>query len=227
MPAGFCYYSGFVSRPRWETHIKRTRIKICGITRSEDALYAAELGVDAIGLVFYSKSPRYVTAAEAREVLRGLPPFVSVAGLFMNAQASEIEAVIDQVPLDLLQFHGVETAGFCGHFGLRYIKSIAMMDCPDVAAYMAQFPEAAGFLLDGIRSGEAGGGGIGFDWRKVPAHAARPLILAGGLTPENVAHAVRQTGCYAVDVSSGVEMDKGKKSREKMRAFVEQVRTAS
>lgn len=210
-----------------ETDIKRTRIKICGITRSEDALYAAELGVDAIGLVFYGKSPRYVSAAVAREVLRGLPPFVSVVGLFMNAQASEVEAVLEEVPLDLLQFHGTETAEFCRIFGLRYIKSVAMMDCPDAASYMARFPDAAGFLLDGIRTGEAGGGGTGFDWRKVPADAGRPLILAGGLTPENVAYAVRQTGCYAVDVSSGVEMDKGIKSREKLRAFVEQVRTAS
>lgn len=190
-------------------------------------MYAAELGVDAIGLVFYGKSPRCISVARAQEVLCELPPFVTVVGLFMNAQASEIMTVMDEIPLDLLQFHGVETAGFCGQFGLRYIKSVAMMDCPSAQAYMSEFPDAAGFLLDGVKSGEAGGGGTGFDWRKVPADAGRPLILAGGLTPDNVAHAVRQTGCYAVDVSSGVEMDKGIKSREKMRAFVEQVRTAS
>jgi phosphoribosylanthranilate isomerase len=210
-----------------DTHSKRTRIKICGITRREDALYAAELGVDAIGLVFYGKSPRYVPVARARQAIESLPPFVSVVGLFMNAQVSEVMAIMDEIPLDLLQFHGAETAEFCRQFGLRYIKSIAMMDCPDAAAYMARFPDAAGFLLDGVRSGEAGGGGIGFDWRKVPADTGRSLILAGGLNPGNVAHAVRQTGCYAVDVSSGVEMDKGIKSRDKMRAFVEQVQTAS
>jgi phosphoribosylanthranilate isomerase len=205
----------------------RTRIKICGITRREDALYAAELGVDAIGLVFYRQSPRHLSVAGAREVLRDLPPFVSVVGLFMNAEAAEVADTIQEVPLDLLQFHGRETADYCRPFGLRYIKSVAMMDTPDVKAYIARFPEAAGFLLDAVKAGEAGGGGAVFDWQKVPADAGRPLILAGGLTPENVAHAIRQTGCYAVDVSSGVEMSKGIKSREKMRAFVEQVRTAS
>lgn len=209
------------------TSIKRTRIKICGITRREDALQAAELGVDAIGLVFYQKSPRYISIAKAHEILRELPPFVSVVGLFMNAQASEIKAVLDELPLDLLQFHGTETAEFCRAFGLRYIKSVAMMECPDVRAYLAQFPEAAGFLLDAVRSGEAGGSGTVFDWQKVPADTGRPLILAGGLGPENVAHAIRRTGCYAVDVSSGVEVEKGIKSPQKMRAFVEQVRTAS
>lgn len=207
--------------------IKRTRIKICGITRPEDALYAAELGVDAIGLVFYRQSPRYLSLDRAHAVLRGLPPFVSVVGLFMNADAAEVAAVTDEVPLDLLQFHGLETAQFCGQFGLRYIKSVAMMDTPDVKAYIAQFPEASGFLLDAVKTGEAGGSGTVFDWQQVPADVGHPLILAGGLTPENVAHAVRRTRCYAVDVSSGVEMDKGVKSREKMRIFVEQVRAAS
>jgi phosphoribosylanthranilate isomerase len=206
--------------------IKRTRIKICGIARREDALYASELGVDAIGLVFYRQSPRYLTVDGALEVLRGLPPFVSVVGLFMNADVAAVAAVIDKVPLDLLQFHGGETAEFCRVFGLPYIKSVAMMDSPDVKAYIAQFPEAAGFLLDAVRTGEAGGSGTGFDWRQVPANVGRPLILAGGLNPENVAHAIRQTRCYAVDVSSGVEMDKGIKSPEKMRAFVEQVQKA-
>jgi phosphoribosylanthranilate isomerase len=205
----------------------RTRIKICGITRREDALYAAELGVDAIGLVFYPQSPRYLSAVKAREVLRGLPPFVSVVGLFMNAQAAEVTAIMNEVPLDLLQFHGHETPEFCRAFGLRYIKSVAMMDSPDVKAYMAQFPEAAGFLLDAVKTGQAGGGGSAFDWQKVPANAGRPLILAGGLGTENVAYAIRQTRCYAVDVSSGVEAEKGIKSREKMQAFVEQVQQAS
>ncbi len=205
----------------------RTRIKICGITRREDALYAAELGVDAIGLVFYKQSPRNLTTTKAREVLHGLPPFVSVVGLFMNAEAAEVKAVMREVPLDLLQFHGGETPEFCRAFGLRYIKSVAMMDATDVKAYIARFPEAAGFLLDAVKTGEAGGSGVVFDWQKVPADAGRPLVMAGGLTPENVAHAIGRTGCYAVDVSSGVEMGKGIKSREKMRAFVEQVRTAS
>jgi len=189
-------------------------------------LYAAGLGVDAIGLVFYRQSPRYLSVARAREVLRDLPPFVSIVGLFMNAQAAEVKAVIKEVPLDLLQFHGTETAEFCRAFGLRYIKSVAMMDSPDIKAYIARFPEASGFLLDAVKSGEAGGSGTGFDWKKVPADTGKPLILAGGLSPDNVAHAVRQTGCYAVDVSSGVESEKGIKSPEKMRAFVEQVRTA-
>jgi phosphoribosylanthranilate isomerase len=182
--------------------------------------------VDAIGLVFYPQSPRHLSVTRAREVLRGLPPFVSVVGLFMNAQAAEVKAIIDEVPLDLLQFHGHETPEFCQAFGLRYIKSVAMMDNPDVKAYMAQFPEAAGFLLDAVKTGQAGGSGAAFDWRKMPANAGRPLILAGGLGAENVAYAIRQTECYAVDVSSGVEAEKGIKSREKMQAFVEQVQQA-
>jgi phosphoribosylanthranilate isomerase len=189
-------------------------------------LYAAELGVDAIGLVFYRESPRAVTVARAREVLRGLPPFVSAVGLFMDADAAEIATIIGELPLELLQFHGVETPEFCGQFGMRYIKSIAMMDGSDAKVYIARFPEAAGFLLDAVRAGEAGGSGMSFDWNKVPSDAGRPLILAGGLNPENVAYAIRRTRCYAVDVSSGVEMEKGIKSREQMRAFVEQVQAA-
>jgi phosphoribosylanthranilate isomerase len=204
-----------------------TRIKICGITRPEDGLYAASLGVDAIGLVFHPKSPRCLSAQQALAICAAVPPFVTVVGLFMDAAAPEIETVLRQVPLELLQFHGRETPEFCRQFGRRYIKSVAMMDCPDVAAYTARFPDAAGFLLDAVKTGEAGGTGLAFDWQRIPVDSPRPLILAGGLTPENVAAAIRQARCYAVDVSSGVEYEKGRKSPEKMRAFVEQVRKAA
>jgi phosphoribosylanthranilate isomerase len=198
----------------------RTRVKICGITRVEDALAAARAGADAIGLVFYSGSPRCVAVSQAREICRALPPFVSVVGLFVNAAREDVDAVMADVPLDLLQFHGDEAAGQCTGFGRPYIKAIGMKRGADPVALMAAHPEAAGFLLDAWQPDTHGGGGVAFDWQQVPAGCDRPLILAGGLTPEIVAVAIRQVKPFAVDVSSGVEASKGIKSEDRIEAFM-------
>lgn len=202
---------------------RRTRIKICGITRPRDAASAARLGADAIGLVFYPPSPRFISIEQAQSIVAALPPFVTRVGLFMDAGAAAVEAVLDAVSLDCLQFHGAETPDYCESFARPYIKSVPMMEQPDLRAYTAGFASASGFLLDAVRTGEAGGSGAVFEWRSVPRDPDRPLILAGGLNGANVAEAIRLTGCYAVDVSSGVESEKGIKSDEKMQQFIEQV----
>ncbi len=204
----------------------RTRVKICGITRPEDARSAGMLGTDAIGLVFSPPSPRFVSIQAAQAVRDAVQPFVSVVALFMDAEAAFVEDIIAQVRVDILQFHGAETAGFCSGFGLPYIKAVPMMDNPDIRAYTDRHPDASGFLLDAVHEGQAGGSGRHFDWAHVPTGFDRPIILAGGLTPENVAAAIEQTGCYAVDVSSGVESSKGVKSHDKMSAFIKQTKLA-
>lgn len=202
------------------------RLKICGITRPEDGLLAAKLGADALGLVFYPQSPRYLEAQRACDVVAVLPPFVCVVGLFMNAEPEFVNRVLESVPVDMLQFHGDETPDYCTSFGRRYIKAVPMMDNHDVAAYTERFTTAAGFLLDAVRPGEAGGTGRRFDWNLIPDRLARPVIVAGGLDPANVGEAIRRSRCYAVDVSSGVESAKGIKDPEKMRALVEAIKKA-
>jgi phosphoribosylanthranilate isomerase len=201
----------------------RTRIKICGIVQPEDALLAAELGVDAIGLVFYRPSPRYISIERAAAIIAALPAFVTSVGLFMDAGVEEVNVVLNSVALDCLQFHGSESQEYCQLFQRPFIKSVPMMDVTDIHAYTAQYPTAKGFLLDAVKTGEAGGQGQTFDWKTAPRDLRKPLILAGGLTPGNVAAAIRSTKCYAVDVSSGVEAEKGVKSHAKMRDFVQQV----
>jgi len=198
----------------------RTRVKICGITRIEDALAAVHAGADAIGLVFYAASPRYVALPQARAICRALPPFVSVVGLFVNAARTEVDTVLEAVPVDLLQFHGQETAGDCSGFSRPYIKAIGMQPGLDPLTIMAAHPQASGFLLDTWQPDSHGGGGVGFDWSQVPANGDRPWVLAGGLTAENVAAAVTQLQPFAVDVSSGVEERKGIKSAAKIEAFI-------
>ena len=198
----------------------RTRVKICGITRVEDAQAASGAGVDAIGLVFYAASPRYVDVQRAREVCAVLPPFVSVVGLFVNAPREQVKAVLSEVPIDLLQFHGGEDSGACEDFGRPYIKAIGMQTGVDPGAIMRVHPRASGFLLDAYQPDIHGGGGLSFDWAGFPQAGEHPMVLAGGLTPDNVALAVEQTRAYAVDVSSGVEQQKGIKSREKIQAFM-------
>ncbi len=207
-----------------DSRLMRTRIKVCGIVRPEDAIQAVTLGIDALGLVFFAGSPRYVNVSGAQALVRVIPPFVSKVGLFLNAPPSEVREVLTSVSLDYLQFHGTETAQYCESFSKPYIKSVPMVDVDDLAQYASQHPNAAGFLLDAVKAGEAGGKGQQFDWHKVPDVFHRPLILAGGLNPGNVAAAIKKTQCYAVDVSSGVEAEKGKKSIDKMRKFVEQVK---
>jgi phosphoribosylanthranilate isomerase len=198
----------------------RTRVKICGITRVEDALAAARAGVDAIGLVFYPASPRCVDVSRAQAICRALPPFVSVVGLFVNPARAEVDAVTAVVPVDLLQFHGNEPADCCTGFARPYIKAIGMQAGVDPLEVMVAHPHASGFLLDAYQPDIHGGGGVAFDWSRVPGHCERPLILAGGLTPENVAGAIEQLGPFAVDVSSGVEQRKGIKSEAKIQAFM-------
>jgi len=203
-----------------------TRIKICGITRPEDGLAVAEAGGDAIGLVFYGPSPRNVTIEQAQAVVAALPPFVTVVGLFVNAADDEIREVLDAVPLGLLQFHGDEPAGLCGGYGLPYIKALRMAPGLDVAATAALYRDAQGILLDAYQSGVAGGTGEVFDWQAVPDGLKKPIILAGGLTADNVGEGITQVRPYAVDVSGGVEAAKGIKDINKISAFVDAVRSA-
>ena len=198
----------------------RTRIKICGITRPEDARAAAELGADAIGLVFYAPSPRSVGAEQARAIVAALPPFVTAVGLFVDPAQDQVEAVLRRCPLGLLQFHGDEAAGFCGGFGLPYIKAARVRADADLVQYLSPYQGAQGWLLDAYHERLYGGSGETFDWKLIPRQLARPVILSGGLTPDNVAAAVRQVRPWAVDVSSGVEAAKGIKDAAKIAAFI-------
>jgi len=202
------------------TPIPRTRVKICGITRPEDGVAAARLGADAIGLVFHPPSPRFVDLETARRIVAALPPFIAVVGLFVNAEPAAVKLAIDRVPLYLLQFHGDEEPDYCVSFGLPYLKAVPMGAGADVLDYERRFATAAGLLLDSHGGDKKGGSGQGFDWTRIPAERHKPLILAGGLHPGNVAAAIRQVRPYAVDVSSGVETAKGIKDAELMRAFL-------
>lgn len=198
----------------------RTRVKICGITRPEDGLAAARAGADAIGLVFYPNSPRAVTIERAREIMRVLPPFVAAVGLFVNARPAEIRAVLAELAIDLLQFHGDESPEECRGYGRPYIKALAMAPGIDVTEYARRYADSAGLLLDTHREGVRGGTGEVFDWAQVPSGLDKPIILAGGLTPENVSEAVRRVRPYAVDVSGGVESSKGIKDAARIEAFI-------
>lgn len=199
------------------------RTKICGITRVEDALAAAALGADAIGMVFYPKSPRAVTIRQADEIASSLPPFISCVGLFVDADANEVHLAISSVGLSLLQFHGNETASYCEQFGMPYIKAVAVRPGLDILAYAAQFGSAKGILLDAYQEGMAGGTGQVFDWKLIPSSLGKPVILAGGLNADNVAQAIAQVHPYAVDVSGGVESEKGIKDAAKIAAFIKAV----
>jgi len=198
----------------------RTRVKICGITRAEDALAAVRYGADAIGLVFYAKSPRAVDMDAARGLAGALPAFVTVTALFVDPEPDHVRAVLGALPVDLLQFHGNEPPEFCGAFGRRYIKALAMGEGVDPAAAAKRYAPAVGLLLDAFSDTAPGGTGTRFDWERIPADLGLPLILAGGLTPDNVAAAVRAVRPYAVDVSSGVERAKGLKDEGKIEAFM-------
>lgn len=201
----------------------RTRTKICGITRLEDALSAIDLGVDALGFVFVKSSPRYIEAKDAKKILDKLPPFVQTVGLFMNQDYAEISAIMQETSLNLLQFHGDEPVSLCEQFNMPYIKAIPMGGGVNPVEYAAQYSAATGFLLDSHQKGASGGSGDKFNWQAIPEGFTKPLILAGGLTVENVESAVRQVRPYAVDVSSGVESSKGIKSADKMAAFIQGV----
>ena len=197
----------------------RTRVKICGITRPEDGRVAASLGADAIGLVFYPMSPRAVTLAQAQAVVAVLPPFVTTVALFVDPEPAEVEAVLSAVAPDLLQFHGGESAAFCGQFARPWIKAVAMREGLDLTAFVDEYRHARGILLDTYRPGLPGGTGEVFDWDAIPTALAGQIVLAGGLTPDNIATAIAKVRPYAVDVSGGVEASKGIKSAALMAAF--------
>lgn len=205
----------------------RTRIKICGITRVEDALEAARCGADAIGLVFYPASPRYVTVQQAQQIVAALPPFVNVVALFVNATQSEIEAVISTVRIDIVQFHGDETAAECERIKLPYFKVIRVKPDTNLLQYEVDFSSAKALLLDTYSDAAYGGTGHVFDWDLIPKNMTKPVILAGGLTAENVGFAIEKVKPYAVDISGGVELSKGVKDAKKMADFMQSVRATS
>jgi phosphoribosylanthranilate isomerase len=208
----------------------RVRVKLCGMTRLEDALAAARLGADAIGLIFAAASPRRVEVAQGAAIARALPPFVARVALFLDQDADFVARVLAEVPVDLVQFHGREDASFCRAFGKPYLKVVPMADVDDVPAYAARYPDAAGFLLDSHGAGAAGGSGRTFDWSRAAdavARLPRPVLLAGGLKPENVHAAVTAVKPWAVDASSGVEASPGTKDHARMAAFIDEVRRGS
>lgn len=203
----------------------RTRVKICGVTSPEDASLAGRLGADAIGLVFYPGSRRCVSADRARSICAALGPFVTVVGLFLDAEPDDVRQVLATVPIDCLQFHGDESADYCDSFERPYIKAAGMAGVTDLHGYAASHPSARGLLVDSHRPGEAGGTGESFEWSCIPGNLAKPLILAGGLTPANVAEAVRGVRPCAVDVSTGVEQAPGVKDGDKLAAFMQGVQS--
>ncbi|MEB8534884.1 phosphoribosylanthranilate isomerase [Acidithiobacillus ferriphilus] len=201
------------------------RIKICGITNAADARAAAAVGADAIGLVFYRKSPRALDAARTQDVLTALPPFITRVGLFVNADAAEVAATLQQYPLDVLQFHGDESPSFCRSFDRPYIKVVRVTAAQDLRPAVDAYHDAQGLLLDCAVPGVWGGSGQSFDWWRL-SDLGKPWILAGGLNAGNVAEAIAIARPYAVDVSSGVEMSPGRKDHDKMAQFVARVRGA-
>lgn len=199
------------------------RVKICGLTRSEDIRAAVESGADAIGLVFYPPSPRSVSPAQARALAKEVPAFVTVVGLFVNPTREEVESVLEQVPLDLLQFHGDETPAFCAGFARRWIKAIRVREPGQIEQAFADYHEASGLLVDAWDPDRYGGTGKVFNWDLIPEGRPLPLILAGGLSSDNVSAAVEQVRPWAVDVSGGVEKDKGIKDIRKICHFINEV----
>lgn len=204
----------------------RCRVKICGLTSVADALMVSAVGADAVGLVFYPNSRRYISIEQAATICKAMPPFVATVGLFLDAEVSFVKQVLAAVPLTLLQFHGSETPAYCAQFQHPYIKAVGMKGLTALggfAAYAEQYPEAQGFLVDSHVPGAAGGTGETFDWTQVPQDYPKPIILAGGLTPVNVAEALQLSQVYAVDVSSGVEKHPGIKDPAKVQAFMQSV----
>ena len=204
----------------------RTRVKICGITRAQDALEAVRCGADAIGLVFYAASPRFVTVQQAQQIVAVLPPFISVVALFVNATHAEIETVISQVRIDMVQFHGDETAADCERIKLPYFKAIRVKSDTNLLQCELDFSSANALLLDTYSEAAYGGTGHVFDWDLIPKNMTKPVILAGGLIAENVGLAIQKVKPYAVDISGGVEVSKGIKDASKIAAFMLAVQAA-
>lgn len=203
-----------------------TRVKICGITRVEDALAAARAGADAVGLLCYEGSPRYVELEQARTIARALPPLVTVVAVFVDPDAGQVDRVIKCLRPDLLQFHGDEPPEFCARFEVPYLKAARVGEGIDLIQYATRYAGAKGLLLDAFVEGVQGGTGVSFDWERIPKRLPLPLVLSGGLTPDNVGEAIRRVKPWAVDVSSGVEARKGIKDAGKIAAFIKGVRGA-
>ena len=202
----------------------RTRVKICGITRTEDALEAAQLGVDALGFVFFAKSPRNIEPAAAQSIISALPGFVTSVALFLDASESRVRQVLAEVDIDLLQFHGSESAEFCASFGKPYIKALGIKGEGDIAALLEQYASARSILLDSHAPGAAGGTGEVISWGAIPAQLRSQIILAGGLTPQNIALAIQDVRPYGVDLSSGVESAPGEKDSDLMAQLMSEVK---
>lgn len=206
----------------------RTRVKICGITNPEDAVAAVEAGADAIGLVFYPPSPRAVTLEQAQKVVQVVPAFVTITALFVDPDPEQVQEILDGVRIDLIQFHGNEDSSYCEQFKVPYIKAIRVRQASDVVASSLRFPSAQGILLDSYKPGVPGGTGETFDWsmaqnKEQKDQSTKPIILAGGLNPSNVADAITQVNPFAVDVSGGVEASKGIKDHGKITEFLSEV----
>lgn len=206
--------------------MSHTRIKFCGMTRAEDVRLAVELGVDFIGLILAERSPRRLLPGQARALRALVPEEIGVVALVMDNPRGEVADIVAGLHPDYLQFHGGEDDAFCAGFGLPFFKAIAMGDGGDPLEAMAKFPSAHGFVLDGHGAGEQGGSGRSFDWTRLPKDSGRPVLLAGGLSPDNVALAIRTAHPWGVDVSSGIEAAPGVKDAAKMRRFADAVRAA-
>ena len=193
---------------------------MCGITRLEDAIAASQAGADALGFVFYEKSPRYVSPDTADEIIRALPPFMTAVGLFVNESSDEIQKIMSRVRLDVLQFHGDETPEFCRQFKRPYLKAVRVKDDTPLYEIADDFHDAQGLLLDSYVPGVPGGTGKAFNWSLIPKNLPLPFLLAGGLSPENVSEAIEAVSPYGVDVSGGIERKKGIKDSEKIKAFL-------
>ncbi len=207
-------------------NMTRTRIKFCGIRRTEDALFAVDLDVDAIGLMFYEKSARYITFEQAQQIAKNIPAFVTTVGVFVNAEHDYVQQAINQVHFNCLQFQGDENAVFCESFSLPYIKAIRVQENMDVLAEVKQFSSASAIILDAYHAQQYGGSGQTFNWQHIPDNFPAPLILAGGLMAANVAQAIQQIKPYGLDVSSGIESSPGIKDLQKMQQFVAAVQAA-
>lgn len=205
--------------------MSRTRIKICGLTRPQDLEAAIHLGADAVGFVFYPPSPRYLGLVQAKELAIRVPPFVTRVGLFVNTEPQQVRNILAEVPLDLLQFHGEEDAGYCAQFGLPYLKAARVRPGVDLLEFARTYASAQGILLDAWVEAY-GGVGQSFDWSLIPSNLPVPMILSGGLHVDNVGEAVMKIKPWAVDVSSGVESAKGIKDADKIAAFISAVRMA-
>ena len=204
----------------------RTRVKICGITNVQDAMLAVEEGADALGFVFYPPSPRYVSIDQAASIINELPPFVSTVGLFVNAGQEDIACAVELAKIDLIQFHGNECPDYCAAHGRPWIKAIRMREDVDLEKAARDYSAASALLLDAYSPGVPGGTGESFDWDRIPDEPGSKIILAGGLTPDNVTEAIHRCRPYAVDVSGGVEARKGIKDAVKIARFMRGVRVA-